>query len=572
VNASSFSRTVSLGMDAAEGNLGSLTRAHTRLVEEAGLDAAGQFGTIVAASDWQPPPEGTLIDAQRLAARAVARLRAQHELILAAVVEQALEGTEIAWTITHPLSRALLAQAGRRTGERLGEAVQPLIRQTIEQAFTEGLSVNDTADRLRAAVREAAPWQARMLARTDLNSLANGGSVVAARLAGVPYKTWETAADEKVRPEHADADGQTVPVDQPFSVGGEELEYPGDPNGSDAMTANCRCTVGYADSLETLTAGGRTMHTVEDLTAAARKPQTWEATLIREGVRFEDGRMARKGSVSWRELPLSLMALTVTDEGHKGAQLAGRIEEIWRDGDRIRGRGVFAPSEFGREIARLVEDGTLRGVSVDFAVLEIEIQVPEQEIEADSQSVTLRPPQVDFVEAVIGMATVCPFPANEDAQIALTAAAATQALIVDDPDEQTALACAHSFDFWAGIAVGAHHETVVSSADFDLGDELDARIDQALDTLARTADLSTRLVDATKRADDAEALVESVRQENKQETLALIESLTARIAAGEQVSAALVKTIGELANRKPRAITVVRGEDGRPERYEETPV
>jgi hypothetical protein len=34
-----------------------------------------------------------------------------------------------------------------------------------------------------------------------------------------------------------------VGVDETFSVGGEDLEYPGDPNGSPENVIQCRCTV-----------------------------------------------------------------------------------------------------------------------------------------------------------------------------------------------------------------------------------------------------------------------------------------------------------------------------------------
>jgi hypothetical protein len=34
------------------------------------------------------------------------------------------------------------------------------------------------------------------------------------------------------------------PIDKPFDVGGEQLMYPGDPDGgSPGNTINCRCTV-----------------------------------------------------------------------------------------------------------------------------------------------------------------------------------------------------------------------------------------------------------------------------------------------------------------------------------------
>jgi len=60
-------------------------------------------------------------------------------------------------------------------------------------------------------------------------------------------KTWDSTGDGKTRPEHSAADGQSVPVDQPFTVGGELLMYPGDTSrGASARnTIQCRCTVAY---------------------------------------------------------------------------------------------------------------------------------------------------------------------------------------------------------------------------------------------------------------------------------------------------------------------------------------
>lgn len=56
-------------------------------------------------------------------------------------------------------------------------------------------------------------------------------------------KIWATQGDELVRPDHEDADGQEVGINETFTVGGEDLTGPGDPNGSDAQTINCRCWV-----------------------------------------------------------------------------------------------------------------------------------------------------------------------------------------------------------------------------------------------------------------------------------------------------------------------------------------
>ena len=61
---------------------------------------------------------------------------------------------------------------------------------------------------------------------------------------GIPLKkVWIATLDNRTRHNHAVADGQTVEEDKPFTVGGYELMYPGDPNGPGHEIYNCRCTM-----------------------------------------------------------------------------------------------------------------------------------------------------------------------------------------------------------------------------------------------------------------------------------------------------------------------------------------
>jgi uncharacterized protein with gpF-like domain len=59
-------------------------------------------------------------------------------------------------------------------------------------------------------------------------------------------RTWTTVGDDKVRDAHAEAEGQTISMSESYSVGGEDLQYPGDPSGSPANTYNCRCGEDYS--------------------------------------------------------------------------------------------------------------------------------------------------------------------------------------------------------------------------------------------------------------------------------------------------------------------------------------
>ena len=53
-------------------------------------------------------------------------------------------------------------------------------------------------------------------------------------------RTWIATNDSRTRHSHAVLDGETRPIDTPFSNG---LMYPGDPNGRPEEVWNCRCTV-----------------------------------------------------------------------------------------------------------------------------------------------------------------------------------------------------------------------------------------------------------------------------------------------------------------------------------------
>lgn len=56
-------------------------------------------------------------------------------------------------------------------------------------------------------------------------------------------KVWLAAEDTRTRETHREADGQRVPLESPFSVGGFDLRFPGDPTGPAQEVINCRCTL-----------------------------------------------------------------------------------------------------------------------------------------------------------------------------------------------------------------------------------------------------------------------------------------------------------------------------------------
>lgn len=93
------------------------------------------------------------------------------------------------------------------------------------------------------AVQNVWRTRAELIARTETTGAMNAGALQAMRDEGVTTKVWLATGGPRTRPEHAAADGQTVPIDQPFTVGGYDMQMPGDPSGPVDMTVNCRCSM-----------------------------------------------------------------------------------------------------------------------------------------------------------------------------------------------------------------------------------------------------------------------------------------------------------------------------------------
>lgn len=88
-------------------------------------------------------------------------------------------------------------------------------------------------------------WRTRVRRQVRTGFTGVLGRMVLAELRsrGIRTKTWVSKRDEKVRTTHRIADGQTVPVDQPFRVGATDLQYPGERGKPLQETANCRCII-----------------------------------------------------------------------------------------------------------------------------------------------------------------------------------------------------------------------------------------------------------------------------------------------------------------------------------------
>jgi len=121
----------------------------------------------------------------------------------------------------------------------------------LQEHLTAGVQAGETLDQVAQRVDDLytesiIPERSQTISATEVHGANEYGSSQAAQLSGLTLKKmWQTVFDDKVRADHAEAQGQEVDMDEAFDVGGEQLMYPGDPAGSAGNICNCRCTVIY---------------------------------------------------------------------------------------------------------------------------------------------------------------------------------------------------------------------------------------------------------------------------------------------------------------------------------------
>jgi len=158
----------------------------------------------------------------------------------------ALEAKDFASTMQFQALRYVANEATRRRITSVSETTRNRIVSAVRTGYEEGEGVSVVAARIIESAPEISTARAAVIARTETHSAANYGGNAAAAETGLPLsKEWIAASDERTRQSHADADGQIVPMDSAFQVGGESLMFPGDLTGDPAETVNCRCCVGY---------------------------------------------------------------------------------------------------------------------------------------------------------------------------------------------------------------------------------------------------------------------------------------------------------------------------------------
>lgn len=122
------------------------------------------------------------------------------------------------------------------------------VNAALARAFLGGQSLTDIIAQIAKAMGASSPIADRAITIANNEILRVQSIATQARMEQLAArhpamnKQWKHINAARVpRPGHIAADGQVVPIDQPFLVEGEELMYPRDPSGSPQNTINCHC-------------------------------------------------------------------------------------------------------------------------------------------------------------------------------------------------------------------------------------------------------------------------------------------------------------------------------------------
>jgi hypothetical protein len=241
-----------------------LARAYERELRRISRLVAKRFvqlvGILQASADWTPPTAADVLAVQVETARIRQAQASMMGAITGTIQEAGLAtpgGVAVGFGLIAPMPQQILNQMGVRAAA-LSEAIREPVVTAITRGWAEGAPVPQTAKYIQAAALGVTRSQATMLARTDLTGMNNGANQWAVQELNAaaqqnqeskPFetKTWLSAGDARVRDTHQQADGQNVPVGQPYNVGGSMMSYPGDPFGPNSEVCNCRCTETYEE-------------------------------------------------------------------------------------------------------------------------------------------------------------------------------------------------------------------------------------------------------------------------------------------------------------------------------------
>lgn len=120
-----------------------------------------------------------------------------------------------------------------------------IIERIVTAGLQEGLGILEIARSIEERVTKIFTDRSKLIARTEMVKATNTAAMQSASTSDFMYeKKWVPASDQRTRPDHlAMLNSDWIPFDAKFSVGGVEMDRPGDASAPASQVCNCRCKV-----------------------------------------------------------------------------------------------------------------------------------------------------------------------------------------------------------------------------------------------------------------------------------------------------------------------------------------
>jgi SPP1 gp7 family putative phage head morphogenesis protein len=165
------------------------------------------------------------------------------DIIKAKARRETVFGT-LKWTEQRLLEKVF--EASQRTLQRVDEN----INQIITDGYKSGKGIDYIKRKIKERFTQLETWEASRIARTEIHTAHNEGTMKSYEEMNVNYTQWVAAHDNRVRLSHrasfskngihgTGVDGEIIPMGGQYSNG---LSYPGDTSGPIEEWINCRCS------------------------------------------------------------------------------------------------------------------------------------------------------------------------------------------------------------------------------------------------------------------------------------------------------------------------------------------
>jgi len=136
--------------------------------------------------------------------------------------------------------RKFIERKAFKFAHEVNSTTKSKLRKTLSEGVKEGEGVKELSERVSEVFRIRRGAETERIARTEVLSASNEADLESYIQSGVvEKKEWLATLDDRVRPWHAEMDGEVAKVGEKFSNG---MMFPGDPSAPADDTINCRCT------------------------------------------------------------------------------------------------------------------------------------------------------------------------------------------------------------------------------------------------------------------------------------------------------------------------------------------